>query len=100
MRICKNKITDTIKNAIGVKINKPAPAADISNNQNNLESLMEALKYFYEKTKNRISYEYISFNGFNDSLKDAENLKILTRYFPVKVNIIEYNPIDDKHVVV
>jgi len=64
------------------------------NDQNNLESLMEALKYFYDNTKNRISYEYISFKGFNDSIADARNLVKLTRFFPVKVNIIEYNPID------
>jgi len=64
------------------------------NEQNNLNSLIDSLKYFYEKTKNRISYEYISFNGFNDSVSDAHNLVKLTRYFPVKINIIEYNSID------
>jgi len=64
------------------------------NDQNNLQSLMEALKYFYETTKNRISYEYISFKGFNDSIQDARNLVKLTRFFPVKINIIEYNSID------
>lgn len=64
------------------------------NNQNNLQSLMEALKYFYDTTKNRISYEYISFKGFNDSIEDAQNLIKLTRFFPVKINIIEYNSID------
>jgi len=64
------------------------------NEQNNLEVLMEALKYFYNKTKNRISYEYITFQDFNDSLEDAANLVKLCKHFPVRVNIIEYNPID------
>ena len=64
------------------------------NDTNDLSTLMEALKYYYEKTKNRISYEYISFKGFNDTLEDARNLFKLTRFFPVKINIIEYNPID------
>lgn len=64
------------------------------NETNDLSSLMEALKYYYSKTKNRISYEYISFKGFNDTLEDAANLFKLTRFFPVKINIIEYNPID------
>jgi len=64
------------------------------NETNNLSSLIEALKYYYSKTKNRISYEYISFKGFNDTLEDAANLFKLTRFFPVKINIIEYNPID------
>ena len=64
------------------------------NAQNNLETLMESLTYFHEKTDNRISYEYIAFEGFNDSIEDAKNLAKLCRLFPVRVNIIEYNPID------
>jgi len=64
------------------------------NDQNNLSTLMESIKYFYEVTKNRISFEYISFKGFNDTPTDAKNLIELCRHFPVKVNIIEYNPID------
>ena len=64
------------------------------NEQNNLSVLMDAIEYFYQKTKNRISYEYIAFQNFNDTLKDAANLVKLCKRFPVKVNIIEYNPID------
>ncbi len=64
------------------------------NESNDLDSLMEALEYFYQKTKNKISYEYISFQRFNDSLEDAKMLERLCRKFPVKVNLIEYNPID------
>lgn len=64
------------------------------NEQNNLEVLMEALSYFYKKTGNKISYEYIAFKNFNDSMEDAKNLVKLCKQFPVKVNIIEYNSID------
>lgn len=64
------------------------------NEQNNLEVLMDALKYFYTKTGNKISYEYIAFKNFNDGIEDAKNLVKLCKSFPVKVNIIEYNPID------
>ena len=64
------------------------------NEQNNLQTLMEALKYFYLTTGNRISYEYIAFQGFNDSEEDARKLVKLCKHFPVKVNIIEYNTID------
>ena len=64
------------------------------NEQNNLEILMESLEYFYHKTQNEITYEYIAFNQFNDSIADAQHLTALCkRNFPVKVNIIEYNPI-------
>ncbi len=64
------------------------------NEQNNLEILMDALDYFYQKTKNRISYEYITFQDVNESLDDAANLLKLCQRFPVKVNIIEYNPVE------
>jgi len=64
------------------------------NEQNNLSTLMEALEYYYKVTRNRISYEYITFQGFNDSIEDAEKLAKLCSRFPVRVNIIEYNPIE------
>lgn len=64
------------------------------NEQNNLEALLSALTYFYNETRNRISYEYIAFQNFNDSLEDAANLARLCKHFPVRINIIEYNPID------
>jgi 23S rRNA (adenine2503-C2)-methyltransferase len=64
------------------------------NESNNLEVLMQALEYFYRKTKGRISYEYIAFEQFNDGPDDAAKLIMLCRRrFPVRVNIIEYNPI-------
>ena len=65
------------------------------NEQNNLETLSEALEYYYKLTKNRISFEYIAFHQFNDSREDAVKLAKLCRQFPVRINIIEYNPIDN-----
>ena len=66
------------------------------NESNNLDELMAALTYFYRKTGNRVSYEYIAFQNFNDSLEDAADLvKLCKKNFPVRVNIIEYNPIDN-----
>lgn len=63
------------------------------NAQNSLQTLSESLKYFYAKTKTPVTYEYIVFNGFNDSLEDAADLEKFCRHVPCKVNIIEYNPI-------
>ncbi len=65
------------------------------NETNTLETLTEALKYFYAKTGTRITYEYILFKGFNDEIADARELADYCRHVPCKVNIIEYNPIDD-----
>lgn len=66
------------------------------NESNNLAELVEALNHFYTMTKNEITFEYILFKDFNDSLKDADELIKLYRRVPVDlVNIIEYNTIDD-----
>jgi 23S rRNA (adenine2503-C2)-methyltransferase len=65
------------------------------NESNNLESLAEALRYFHDKTGTRVTFEYIIFKDFNDSLKDAHELANYCKNLPVKINIIEYNPIDD-----
>jgi len=65
------------------------------NEQNSLESLKEAIIYFYEKTGTRLTYEYIIFKDFNDEISDAIELAQFARITPCKINIIEYNPIDD-----
>ncbi len=65
------------------------------NDSNNLEALAEALIYFHEKTGTRVTYEYIIFKNFNDTIEDAAELAKFCKHVPCKVNIIEYNPIDD-----
>ncbi len=60
-----------------------------------LEDLREALVYWYSKTKNRITYEYVVWEGINDQQKDVDALVEFCRFAPSKVNLIEYNPIDD-----
>lgn len=65
------------------------------NDSNNLDALSEALIHFYDKTGSRITFEYIIFKDFNDTLEDARELAEFCKNFPVKINIIEYNPIDE-----
>lgn len=65
------------------------------NEQNNLAVLAESLKHFYEKTGTRVTYEYIIFKDFNDEIEDAKELAAFCKHVPCKINIIEYNPIDD-----
>jgi 23S rRNA (adenine2503-C2)-methyltransferase len=67
------------------------------NESNNLRVLRQALAYFYQKTKNKVTFEYIVFHNFNDSLEDADKLYRFAKStgIPVKINIIEYNPISE-----
>lgn len=60
----------------------------------NISKLEESVKYFYEKTGTRVTYEYILFNGINDSIEDASKLFKLCKNTPSKINLIEYNQID------
>ncbi|MFV0606100.1 MAG: 23S rRNA (adenine(2503)-C(2))-methyltransferase RlmN [Niabella sp.] len=65
------------------------------NDSNNIQSLIEALNYFYKQTKNEITFEYILFNNFNDSIQDADELIKIYRQVPADlINLIEYNPIE------
>lgn len=66
------------------------------NDTNNIQSLIESLNYFYEKTKNDITFEYILFKNENDSIQDADDLIKIYRQVPVHlINVIEYNPIEN-----
>ena len=65
------------------------------NESNNLTELADAMRYFHQQTDTRPTLEYIIFKDFNDSISDAKELADFCRKFPTKINIIEYNPIDN-----
>jgi len=61
---------------------------------NSLEDLRDSLKYYFSKTKNKITYEYVLLKDVNDSIREAEKLYEFTKHIPSKVNLIEYNPVE------
>ena len=65
------------------------------NETNSLENLANSLNYFTDKTGTRPTFEYIAFKDYNDSIADAQDLVNFCKKVKSKVNIIEYNPIDD-----
>lgn len=65
------------------------------NDTNPLEELAEALQYWYQKTKSKVTYEYVVWKGINDTPEHAQALLRFAKLVPSKVNLIEYNPIDD-----
>lgn len=65
------------------------------NETNQLDALADSLNYFTEKTGSRPTFEYIAFRDFNDSLKDAQELVAFCRRVKSKVNIIEYNSVEN-----
>lgn len=58
-----------------------------------LFDLMEAVEYYYRKTKMPITYEYIPFSGMNDTDEDARRLAKILKRVPSRVNIIPFNDI-------
>jgi 23S rRNA (adenine2503-C2)-methyltransferase len=60
-----------------------------------LVDLRESLEYWYRKTKSKISYEYVVWKDINDNKASIDALVKFCKYVPCKVNLIEYNPIDD-----
>ncbi len=87
----KFKLALSLHAAIDAKRHEIMPI----NDSNNIQTLVDALNYFYKQTKNEITFEYILFKNFNDSLQDADDLIKLYKQVPADlVNLIEYNPID------
>ncbi|HRI86172.1 MAG TPA: 23S rRNA (adenine(2503)-C(2))-methyltransferase RlmN [Ignavibacteria bacterium] len=64
--------------------------------KNRLPDIYEELVYFYRRTGSKITYEYIYFNGLNDTDNDIKRLVKLTRMVPSSINIIPFHPIDFK----
>jgi 23S rRNA (adenine2503-C2)-methyltransferase len=65
------------------------------NDTNSLDELADALRYWYQKTKRKVTYEYVVWKGINDTEEHAKALLKFAKVIPSKVNLIEYNPIDD-----
>jgi 23S rRNA (adenine2503-C2)-methyltransferase len=76
-------------------INETRSAIMPINDTNPLEDLAEALRYWYKKRKRKVTYEYVVWRGINDTPEHAQALLKFAQVVPSKVNLIEYNPIDD-----
>jgi len=58
-----------------------------------LAELLDAVKYYYAKTKQRVTFEYILFSGWNDREEDLRRLIKLSARIPCKVNMIPFHSI-------
>lgn len=62
-----------------------------------LAKLMEACRYYVEKTGRRISFEYALVGGKNDSLEDAHQLARLLQGMSCHVNLIPVNYVPERN---
>lgn len=75
---------DNVKRAQLMPITKKFP----------VEELIEALEYYHRATRRRPTFEYILFDGLNDTAKDVKGLVKLSKRIPCKVNLIPFHSID------
>jgi 23S rRNA (adenine2503-C2)-methyltransferase len=61
-----------------------------------LEELMDACRYFFEKTGRRVTYEYAVMEGENDSEADAKTLAKLLHGQGAHVNLIPVNKVKER----
>lgn len=98
-KMIKKMADDNVKFKLAVSLHSAIESVRTSimpfNEHFPLTDLREALEYWYGKTKSRITYEYVVWKGINDKREDVEALIKFCRFAPSKVNLIEYNPIDD-----
>lgn len=78
--------TDELRSSM-MPVNKAYPLA----------KLMDACRYYVEKTGRRISFEYALVGGKNDSLDDARQLARLLRGIPSHVNLIPVNYVPERN---
>jgi 23S rRNA (adenine2503-C2)-methyltransferase len=95
MKMADDGVKFNLAVSLHAAINKTRSSIMPINDSNSLEELGQALSYWYQKTKNKVTYEYVVWKGINDSLEHAESLLKFCKIIPSKVNLIEYNPIDD-----
>jgi 23S rRNA (adenine2503-C2)-methyltransferase len=98
-KMIKKLADDDVKANLALSLHAPN---DVKRNEimpineaNSLAALKEALQYYHEKTGRKVTYEYIVFENFNDGLEDAAELYTISKWLPCKINLIEYNPIEN-----
>ena len=98
-KMIKKMADENVKFKLAVSLHSAVDSIRTSimpfNEKMNLSELKLALKYWYQKTKRIITYEYIVWKGINDTIEDANALVDFCKFAPSKVNLIQYNSIDD-----
>jgi len=98
-KIIKKMADDEVKFNLAVSLHSAIDSVRTSimpfNETFQLKDLGDSLVYWFEKTQRVVTYEYIVWDGINDKKEDIKALINFCKLIPCKVNLIEYNPIDD-----
>lgn len=64
-----------------------------------IKEVMEAAKYYFDKTGRRVAIEYSLIKGINDSDEDVKRLRELTKNFSCHVNVINLNSVKERNLI-
>ena len=95
MKMADDNVKFNLAVSLHAAIDKTRSSIMPINDTNPMDELADALRYWYQKTKKKVTYEYVVWKGINDSEEDARALLKFCKVIPSKVNLIEYNPIDE-----
>ena len=87
-------LTISLHNAFDEKRKQLMPIA----NKYSIAEIMEAARFYFEKTGRRVIFEYTLIEGKNDSDEDAKKLASLLKGFPSHVNLIRLNPVKERNL--
>jgi len=87
----KVKLAFSLHSAIEEKRNKLMPFSE----KFPLTDVLDSLKYWYEKTQSRVTFEYVVWKNINDKPEDIKALISFCKKVPNKVNLIQYNDIGE-----
>lgn len=87
--LCRVKLAVSLHSAVDETRSRLMPI----NRKHGLGDLAAALEYYYRRTKQRVTFEYIFFDGINDADSDVRRLIAFARRVPSKINIIPFHSI-------
>lgn len=93
----KIKLFADLESGVNLAISLHAPNNDLRsslmkiNNAYNIEEIIDAVKYYLDKTNRRVTFEYIMLKDVNDTEECAKELSKLLKGINCYVNLIPYN---------
>ena len=102
-KMIKKMADDKVKFKLAVSLHSAIDETRTSimpfNAKMDLSELGNSLEYWYDKTKSMVTYEYVVWKGVNDKEEDINALVNFCKKIPSKVNLIQYNSIDDPNFI-
>ena len=68
-------------------------------NKYSIKQIINASKYYFDKTNRRVVFEYVLVQGKNDSINDAKILADILKGFPTHVNVIPLNNVEERELI-